>query len=134
MTDRTGLAHAYSLPRGSVSDERRAAVIDDACKLLPPPFALVVAAEPQPFAQAIFDFETPKMTDGRLVLIGDAAFVARPHTAMGVAKVAGDVMALAELLGGATVSEALVLYERQRSRFGRSVVDYGRRLGASLRS
>lgn len=34
------------------------------------------------------------MVRGRIVLLGDAAFVVRPHTAMGVSKAAGDAMAL----------------------------------------
>jgi 2-polyprenyl-6-methoxyphenol hydroxylase-like FAD-dependent oxidoreductase len=38
------------------------------------------------------------MTSGRLALLGDAAFVVRPHTAMGVAKAAGDAMALRSCL------------------------------------
>jgi 2-polyprenyl-6-methoxyphenol hydroxylase-like FAD-dependent oxidoreductase len=56
----------------------------------PPPFAAAVAAEQRPFPQAIFDYEAPRTTNGRLALLGDAAFVVRPHTAMGVAKAAGD--------------------------------------------
>ena len=36
--------------------------------------AASVAATEQPFVQGVFDYETPLMANGRLVLIGDAAF------------------------------------------------------------
>lgn len=132
LTDKAGRVHSFSLPPGAVPDCRRRRLVEDAEALLPPAFAAVVAAEQEPFVQAIFDFETPQMVDGRLVLLGDAAFVARPHTAMGVAKAAGDAMSLHELLDQTSIEHALALYERDRGRVGRSIVGYGRRLGASL--
>lgn len=132
LVDRSGQLHLYSLPRGSVSAEARDRLVRDAHALLPPPFAAVVEAEPEPFVQAIFDLEVPRMTDGRLALLGDAAFVARPHTAMGVAKAAGDAMALAEALRREPVHAALRRYDAERSRTGRAIVQYGRRLGGYL--
>lgn len=132
LTDTSGRAHAYSLPRGFVPDAVRKQLVADARDLLPPPFAEVVELEPQPFVQAIFDLETPTMVEGRLALLGDAAFVARPHTAMGVAKAAGDAMALASALRDLPVDAALGLYKRDRARAGRAIVQYGRTLGARL--
>jgi hypothetical protein len=62
----------------------------------------------------------------------DAAFVARPHTAMGVSKAAGDVMALSNCLSReGDLSTALQRYEADRIVAGREVVAYGRQLGAS---
>ena len=49
------------------------------------------------FFQPIVDLEAPRLVFGRVVLIGDAGSVARPHTAMGVPKAAGDALALAAL-------------------------------------
>lgn len=132
LVDRQGRTYPYSLPRGTVPPRVRDALVEDARALLPPPFAAVVEAEPDPFVQAIFDLEVPHMTQGRLALLGDAAFIARPHTAMGVAKAAGDAMALAAALRRETVDEALLTYDGDRSRMGRAIVHYGRRLGASL--
>jgi hypothetical protein len=40
-------------------------------------------------------------------LAGDAAFVVRPHTTMGVAKASGDAMALSSGLSKTPLSEAL---------------------------
>ncbi len=132
LTDKRGRTHRHSLPPGAVSEERRERLVADAKALLPPAFAAVVAAEREPFVQAIFDLETPQMVEGRIALLGDAAFVARPHTAMGVAKAAGDAMALQALLDHTPIDRALSCYERDRLRAGQSIVDYGRRLGATL--
>jgi 2-polyprenyl-6-methoxyphenol hydroxylase-like FAD-dependent oxidoreductase len=105
----------------------------DATRLLPPPLAAVVAAEPAPFIQAIFDYEAPVMAAGSIALLGDAAFVARPHTAMGVAKAAGDALALRRHLAeAATVTDALMLYSQERCAAGSAITAYGRRLGAAL--
>lgn len=87
LTDAEGRVHPHSLAPGQLLPySRRQALVEDAARLLPPPFAAAVAAERQPFVQAIFDYEAPRMAHGRLALLGDAAFVVRPHTAMGVAK------------------------------------------------
>lgn len=132
LVDHRGQPHLYSLPRGSVPAELRDQLVRDAHELLPPAFAGVVELEPKPFVQAIFDLEVPRMADGRLALLGDAAFIARPHTAMGVAKAAGDAIALADALRQEPVDAALRRYDAERGRSGRAIVQYGRRLGASL--
>jgi 2-polyprenyl-6-methoxyphenol hydroxylase-like FAD-dependent oxidoreductase len=92
----------------------------------------VVEAEPTPFVQAIFDHESSRMASGRIALLGDAAFVVRPHTAMGAAKAAGDAMTLVAALRRLPVREALVAYEAERLPVGRRVSAYGRQLGESL--
>jgi 2-polyprenyl-6-methoxyphenol hydroxylase-like FAD-dependent oxidoreductase len=72
------------------------------------------------------------MTGRSVVLIGDAAFVARPHTAMGVSKAAGDVMALSNSLESEVdLPSALQRFEDDRIAVGREIVAYGRQLGAS---
>lgn len=125
-------AGALSLGPGELPLEVGEALRADARSQLPPQFAAAVAAEPQPFVQPIYEYETPRMVNRRIVLLGDAAFIARPHTAMGVAKAAGDAMALANALINRPVDEALVTYERDRLPQGRAIVDYGRRLGQPL--
>jgi len=132
LTDAAGSVHRYSLPPGAVSEHARTALVTAAQALLPPPFAAVFNAEPHPFVQAIFDMETPRMVDGKIVLIGDSAFVARPHTAMGVAKAAGDAVALARAVAEGATAAAWSAFEHDRLAVGRSVLAYGRRLGASL--
>jgi len=125
-------AEALSLGPGELPIEMRETLLTDALSQLPPQFAAAVAAEPLPFVQPIYEYESPRMVNRRVVLLGDAAFIARPHTAMGVAKAAGDAMTLASALAGRPVDEALAAYEKARLPQGRAVVDYGRRLGQSL--
>lgn len=132
FTDRDGHTHPVSLPRGGLSSERRDALRHDARIHLPPPFSLAVAAEETPSIQGIYDYETPAMVGGRIALIGDAAFVVRPHTAMGVGKAAGDVMSLRKhLAAAADLETALALYQSERLPVGREIAALGRRLGAT---
>jgi 2-polyprenyl-6-methoxyphenol hydroxylase-like FAD-dependent oxidoreductase len=52
---------------------------ESADTLLAPQFAEVVKKAAQPLFQPIYDLEVPKMNFGRIALLGDAAFVVRPH-------------------------------------------------------
>lgn len=133
LSDRNGVTHVYSLAPGEMRDEARAALAGEACDALPPSFAAAVRAEPRPFVQAIFDYSSPIMMRERIALLGDAAFVVRPHTAMGVAKAAGDAITLRDaLLAAPDLSSALALYDADRRPVGAAIAAYGRRLGASL--
>ncbi|UXN66641.1 FAD binding domain-containing protein (plasmid) [Phyllobacterium sp. A18/5-2] len=136
LTDVDGVTHALSIPPNRI----RPAVIDDmrqaAQDLLSPQFAEVVAKTGQPFIQAIQDLETPKMAiEGRIALIGDAAFVARPHVGMGVTKAAADALALANALSeSADVPTALATFENKRLAYGEAVIRRARHLGAYMQA
>ncbi|MBP2293630.1 FAD binding domain-containing protein [Azospirillum rugosum] len=133
LTDAEGRRHPFSLAPGQMPRDVAERLRRDAADQLPPPFAAAVAAEPRPFLQAIFDYEAPEMALGRVALLGDAAFVVRPHTAMGVAKAAGDAMTLhRQLTRHDRVPDALQAYNRERHPAGAAVAAYGRRLGATL--
>ena len=115
LTDSSGRRHEVSIPppliRPEIVDELRAS----AHRTLAPQFAEVVERSAMPFFQPIYDLESPTMVFGRLVLLGDAAFVARPHVGAGVTKAAEDALALARALGGATSIEAgLAAFEAER--------------------
>lgn len=87
----------------------------------------------QPFFQAIFDLESPSMVFGRVALLGDAAFVARPHVGMGVTKAALDAYELANRLADrASVDAALRAYDDSQSRFGHAIVQWARHIGVHL--
>jgi 2-polyprenyl-6-methoxyphenol hydroxylase-like FAD-dependent oxidoreductase len=132
FTDLDQRTHPFSLPRGGLSNDRRETFRADARQMLPPQFALAVEAEPSPSIQGIFDYEAPRTIGRSIVLIGDAAFVARPHTAMGVSKAAGDVMALSNCLASAVdLHAALQRFEADRISVGREIVACGRQLGAA---
>jgi len=133
MTDADGHHHASGIPPQQVSWRHIAAMREAARRLLAPQFAEVVEKTALPFLQPIFDLASPRVAFDRIALLGDAAFVARPHVGMGVTKAADDAMVLAACIAaeGATPA-ALRSYEAQRLPVGAAVVERGRRLGAYL--
>jgi 2-polyprenyl-6-methoxyphenol hydroxylase-like FAD-dependent oxidoreductase len=70
----------------------------DAERLLAPQFRQIVWLIEEPILQPIYDLESPRMAFGRVAIIGDAPFFARPHMAAGVSKAADDASALVETL------------------------------------
>ena len=98
LTDDSGVTHAISIPpplipRAAIAEMRAAAE-----RLLAPQFRAVVRLIEEPMLQPIYDLESPRLAFGRVAIIGDAAFVARPHVAAGVSKAADDAAALAAAL------------------------------------
>ena len=73
--------------------------------VLAPQFRDLIRLAGQPILQAIYDIESPRMAFGRVAIIGDAAFVARPHVGAGVTKAAQDALILARALSGASSIE-----------------------------
>ena len=68
-----------------------------------------------------------------MALIGDAAFVARPHVGAGVLKAATDAVALADALEASdSVPEAIRAYEAVRIPVGTATVERARYLGSYL--
>lgn len=133
LVDRDGISRPFSIAPGRVRPEVVDSLKRDAAEALPPSLAQAVAAEGTPFVHAIFDYAPPRMVKGRVALLGDAAFVARPHTAMGVAKAAGDAFALRDALQAhENIEAALAVYQAARVPVGQAIVAYGQRLGRSL--
>src|SRR5262249_41109825 len=137
-TDERGVHHGASIPPPLIRGSVIRAIKERAGALFAPDLAAVIRKTPQPLLQAISDLESPRLVQGRVVLLGDAAFVARPHAAAGVTKAALDATALADALDGArsadhdAIADALARYERERLRFGAEIVAHGRRLGTLL--
>ncbi|MCW5773939.1 MAG: FAD-dependent monooxygenase [Rhodospirillaceae bacterium] len=132
-TDAEGAHHPNGIPppliRGAFVEEIKAR----AETLFAPPLAAVIGQTQQPLLQAISDFESPRLALGRVALLGDAAFVARPHVAAGVTKAAMDAGALADALAAqGDIDAALALYAERQHRFGTEIVAHGRRLGTYL--
>jgi 2-polyprenyl-6-methoxyphenol hydroxylase-like FAD-dependent oxidoreductase len=136
LTDDAGRLHADGIPPALVRTEILDEIRREADRVLSPQFAEVVHRAEQPFFQPIYDLESPKLAFGRVVILGDAAFVARPHCGMGVTKAAGDAAALVEALrdDGHPVAEALRRYEAARAAFGTAVVAHARHLGAYMQA
>lgn len=134
LTDEAGRRHELSIPPPLIARGVIASMRADADRLLPPPFKAIVAAIEAPFLQPIYDLESPRMAYGRVALLGDAAFVVRPHVGAGVAKAADDAMALAEALDAEPDVEAgLRAYEARRIAIGAKFVARARRLGSFLK-
>ncbi|MEW6254673.1 MAG: FAD binding domain-containing protein [Pseudomonadota bacterium] len=133
LVEQDGTPRPFSLAPGHVRPDLIARLRAEAMDGLPSSFAQAVAAEPRPFIHAIFDYAPTQMIKGRVALLGDAAFVARPHTAMGVAKAAGDAFALRDaMLRHDNLDAALSAYQAARVPVGRAIVAYGQRLGQGL--
>ena len=136
LRDEAGTVHDVSIPPPLIRVEVVSALRDAAERVLAPQFATLVRLTPQPFFQPIYDLETPRMAIGRVALIGDAAFVARPHVGAGVTKAALDAFALATALadGGGDIEAALLLFERERFHEGGRIIARARHLGAYMQA
>lgn len=131
-TDANGRHHGPGIPPPLVRADVAARLKEAARTLLAPRLAAVVE-HTQPFFQAIYDVETPRISAGRVALLGDAAFVARPHVGMGVTKAALDAACLVRSLEiHGEVEQALRRYAGLRGEFGRRCVVRGRQLGAYI--
>lgn len=132
LTDATGRVHAGSIPPPLIRADVVAAMRADADRVLAPAFAAVVRATAQPFLQPVYDLESARLVTDRVALIGDSAFVARPHLGAGVTKAAEDAWALAGALEGVDRADGLRRYEAARLPEGQRLVQRARHLGAFL--
>jgi 2,6-dihydroxypyridine 3-monooxygenase len=70
------------------------------------------------------------MAFGRVCLVGDAAFVVRPHAAAGTAKAAADAWELARALNDQhDIESALRAWEPDQLELGRNLLERTRRIG-----
>lgn len=135
LTDADGVHYPLGIPPHKVDWRQLAKVREDARRLLSPQFAEILEKTPQPFLQPIFDVASDVVNVGRVALMGDAAFVARPHIGMGVAKASQDAVALADVIRthGANAT-ALAAYAKARLPAGQSAVQRARWLGSYVKS
>ncbi len=135
LTDESGVTHAISIPpplirRDAVAEMRAAAE-----RLLAPHFRQIVRVIDEPILQPIYDLESPHIAFGRVAILGDAAFVARPHVAAGVSKAADDAAALADALQAEPdVPTALKRFEAARLPENYRIIERARHLGAYLQA
>jgi 2-polyprenyl-6-methoxyphenol hydroxylase-like FAD-dependent oxidoreductase len=132
-TDARGRYHAMGIPPPLIRPEVEAAIKQAARDLVAPQIAAIVDRS-KPFFQPIYDMESPRLAFGRVAIIGDAAFVARPHPGAGVSKAALDAATLADAIEacGNDLVAALARFERQQQPFGCGVVALGRHEGTYL--
>lgn len=124
-----------SLPPGGLTEALGSHLTYVCDELLPPYWGdLVRTTTPDElFLQPMYDFTAPRYTTGRVLLMGDAATVARPHTGAGAVKALQDATVLESAFATATTwPDALDTYDTDRTVAGGAMVDLGRRLGHAL--
>ena len=135
LTDDSGKTHAISIPPQLIRREAIAEMRDAAERLLAPQFRAVVRLIEEPLLQPIYDLVSPRMAFGRVAIVGDAAFVARPHVGAGVSKAADDAAALVNALQQHDdVETALKAYEAARLAENVRIIEWARHLGAFLQA
>ncbi len=135
LTDARGVRHAISIPPPLIRREAVGQMRAAAERLLAPQFRAIVRLIAEPILQPIYDLASPRLAFGRVAIIGDAAFVARPHVAAGVSKAADDTAALAEALDAeGDVAAALRRFEAARLPDNDKIIERARHLGAYLQA
>jgi 2-polyprenyl-6-methoxyphenol hydroxylase-like FAD-dependent oxidoreductase len=135
LTDDAGVTHAISIPPPLIRRDAIAGMRAAAEQLLAPQLREIVRLIDEPLLQPIYDLQSPKLAFGRVAVVGDAAFVARPHVGAGVSKAADDAAALAAALDGdQDVEAALRRFEAERLPQGNRIIERARHLGAYLQA
>ncbi|MBM3564485.1 MAG: FAD-dependent oxidoreductase [Alphaproteobacteria bacterium] len=132
LTDNTGHIHEGAIPPPLIRSDHIGRLKDDAHDGLPARFADVVSRASRYLLQPIYDVESEQIGFGRVALLGDAAFVARPHVGIGVLKAGLDALELARCLDTYPVPEAIEHYQQARVDVGRKAVHFASHLGAFM--
>lgn len=134
LTDETGRRHEVSIPPPLIAKAVVAEMRAHAEEVFAPQFREIIGLADEPFLQPIYDLASSRMAFGRVALIGDGAFVARPHVGAGTAKAADDAMSLADALGRESdIEVALGRFERDRLPIGLRIVEQARHLGTYMK-
>jgi 2-polyprenyl-6-methoxyphenol hydroxylase-like FAD-dependent oxidoreductase len=134
LTDASGITHSISIPPPLIRSEHIKVMRVAAERLLAPQFRAIVRLIDQPILQPIYDLESPHLAFGRVAMIGDAAYVARPHVAAGVSKAADDAASLAAALDGQDIEAGLRRFEMERLPENKKIIERARHLGAYLQA
>ncbi len=131
LTDRDGQTRERSVPAGLVRPDLAETLLRDAHAHLPAVFADLIEATAGPFLQAVTDLHVEQTVHGRAVLIGDAAFTPRPHTAASTSKAILDAVTLTRAVAGpGTLDDQLARWGQTQLAYGHALVSHGLRLGA----
>ncbi len=136
LTDESGITHAISIPPPLIRREAIAEMRAAAERLLAPQFRQIVRLIAEPILQPIYDLESPRMAFGRVAILGDAAFVARPHVGAGVAKAADDAAALGRMPATRRPMSRPACKRFEAARLGDNhrIIERARHLGAYLQA
>jgi len=131
--DENGKQHEFSVPPPLIRRDLKKKMYADARDIMPDVMLDCVMTMKQPFITPIYDFTAPRITFGRVAMVGDAAANARPHMGFGVAKAGGDAQALARALANHDdIDTALAAYNAERQPIGNIIVNHSRKLGTHM--
>lgn len=135
LTDDDGNYYPTGIPPLKVSWKHIAKMRNIAREILAPQYAEILEKTAAPFLQAIYDVRSEEIVFGRIALMGDAAFVGRPHVGMGVTKAGDEAIVIAKHIAqlGAT-PEALKAYRDERLKLGQQVVARAQYLGRYMQA
>ena len=131
FTGTDGIHHETGIPPSLVRPELIKAMKEQAGRVFPPMLADVIERMDGMFVQAIYDLQAERMGRGRIAMIGDAAFVARPHCGAGVSKAADDAAGLATALTTHDgIENAIEAFSAERTKAGQAAVAWAAHLGS----
>ena len=116
MTDFNGYTHRNTLPAGNTKPETWQKQKNHASRVLNPPFLELVNKTVEPFISTVNDCASTKASfiDGKLLLVGEALTLLRPHTGMSFNQAAVNCLRLQRALKG----------EMSMVQWGREVLQY----------
>ena len=132
LLGKSGQQFEDGIPPNEIREEIVNNLFKEAEEKLPPQLVELVKTTKQPLIQPIFDLQSMKMMNGRVITIGDAAFTARPHVGMGVTKAAMDAFTLSEYLEENSNIDNLDKWEQSRLKESKFIVNRSRKLGQYL--
>lgn len=132
QTDAEGRHYPEGIPPHAIRERFVTEMRRDASAVFCDAWAEMVSKVDKPLFQPIGDLESPQMSFDRVALLGDAAYVARPHIALGSIKAGEDAMALAAALADFPAEDALRKYDAVRRATNVAIVEESRRLGAYI--
>ncbi|MGH9009216.1 MAG: NAD-binding protein [Acidimicrobiia bacterium] len=124
-----------SIPPGAVCGSLADRLKEILEEHLPPAWAELVTAGGSAvlFVQPIYDHAVPNLVTGRVVLVGDAAALSRPHTGSGATKALQDALAFEDAgLAHGSWPEILAAFDAERCAASTGIVETGRLLGRGL--
>lgn len=133
LTGTDGSCNPYSIAPQLLRSEHLRALCERAESLLPAEFVQTVTRAGSTMVQPIYDVTSPQMAFGRVALVGDAAFVVRPHVGIGVLKAAEDALCLVSSLDeNGDIDQALLRYSEIRTGKCARAAAHGLKLGAFI--
>jgi 2-polyprenyl-6-methoxyphenol hydroxylase-like FAD-dependent oxidoreductase len=127
-----GFEEPTSVPPGDVTPDLYSHLDRILSADFPPELEALIRLSPvdEVSIQPIYDEQVDRFVGGRVLLIGDAGTVTRPHTGSGATKALQDALALERLAADAAdLAGLLDAYDSERVASGMSLVEIGRRIG-----